>query len=120
MPHKGNGMVHPGCCLMLYPWYLMVHPCRVRDGPAQDTSITRRTIQSMRRSILGSIKHVVVYENISEEFDIDHCLMRVKVTAFFSPFTTIQTVKSCISAVAHNRKLCLRLLVHYVKIYKIY
>ena len=38
---------------------------------------------------------IVVYENSSDEFDIGHCPIKVKVTALnFSPFTAIQTVKS--------------------------
>ena len=37
---------------------------------------------------------MLVYENSSEEFDIMHCLIKVKVTARLqnvSPFTTIET-----------------------------
>ena len=32
-------------------------------------------------SIHLKLEHVVVYENISDEFDIGHCPMKVKVTA---------------------------------------
>ena len=32
-------------------------------------------------SIHLEFEHVVVYENISEDFDIGHCLIKVKVTA---------------------------------------
>ena len=54
-------------------------------------------------SIDLKLEHIVVYENSSEEFDIGHCPIKVKVTV--SPFTTIQTVKAHISALAHVRKL---------------
>ena len=32
-------------------------------------------------SILLKLEHIVVYENSSDEFDIGHCLIKVKVTA---------------------------------------
>ena len=38
-------------------------------------------------------EHIVVYENISDKFDIGHCRTKVKVTVrlqIFSPFTAIQ------------------------------
>ena len=47
-------------------------------------------------SIHLKLEHIVVYENSLDEFDIGHCRIKVKV-----PFTTIQTVKSYISALAH-------------------
>ena len=58
-------------------------------------------------SIHLKLEHFVVYENSSDEFDIGHCLIKVGhcLTLNFSPFTTIQTVKSYISALAHVRKL---------------
>ena len=31
-------------------------------------------------SINLKLEHIVVYENISDEFDIEHCLIKVKVT----------------------------------------
>ena len=52
-------------------------------------------------SIDLKLEHIVVYENSSDEFDIGHCLFKVN----FSPFTTIQTVKAHILALAHVRKL---------------
>ena len=57
-------------------------------------------------SIDLKLEHIVVYENSSDKFDIGQC--PIKVTAWrrnFSPFTTIQTVKAYISALAHVRKL---------------
>ena len=50
---------------------------------------------------------MAVYENSSDEFDMAHCLIEVKVTSrlpILSPFTTMQTVKSYISALELNRK----------------
>ena len=47
-------------------------------------------------SIDLKLEHIVVYENSSDECDIGHCLIKVKVTVRllnFSPFTTVQTVK---------------------------
>ena len=51
-------------------------------------------------SIDLKLEHIVVYENSSDEFDIGHCPIKVKVN-----LTTIQTVKAHISALAHVRKL---------------
>ena len=68
------------------------------------------------------LEHIVVYENSSDEFDIGHCPIKVKVTAWlwtFSPFTTIQTVRSYISALAQVRKLWLSMYVYQIIIYKI-
>ena len=51
---------------------------------------------------------MVAYENSSDEFEIGHCLIKVKVTARlrnFSPFTTLKSVKSSISALALDRKM---------------
>ena len=45
-------------------------------------------------SIDLKLEYIVVYENSSGEFDIGHC-----------SFTTIQTVKAYISALAHISKL---------------
>ena len=44
--------------------------------------------------------------------EVVHCPIKVKVN--FSPFTTIQTVKSCITALAHVRKMLLRMSVNQV------
>ena len=59
-------------------------------------------------SIHLKLEHIVVYENSSDQFNIRHCPIKIKVTddfENFSHFTTIQTVKSFISALAHVRKL---------------
>ena len=42
-------------------------------------------------------EYIVVYENSSDKFDIEHHRIKIKVTVGlqkFSPFTTIQTVRS--------------------------
>ena len=65
-------------------------------------------------------EYIVVYENSSDEFDIE---LKVKVTVGvqkFSPFTTIQTVRSYSSTLAQARNLILSMYVHLILIYKIY
>ena len=73
-------------------------------------------------SIHLKLEHLVVYENSSEEFDIGHCLIKVKVILLLgnvSPFNAIQIVKSCISVLAHGRKLLLSTCVHQIKIFNL-
>ena len=56
-----------------------------------------------------------MYGNSSEEFDIGHCPIKVKVKASLwniLPFTTMQSVKSFILALARDRKLLLSMCVH--------
>ena len=59
-----------------------------------------------------------------DKFDIELRRIKVKVTTVgvqkFSPFTTIQTVKSCNTSLAQARKLILSMYVHLILIYKIY
>ena len=67
------------------------------------------------------LEYIVVYENISDEFNIER--IKVKVTVGlqkFSPFTTIQTVRSYNSTLVQARKLVLSRNVHLIVIYKIY
>ena len=69
------------------------------------------------------LEYIVVYENSSDEFDIEHCWIKVKITVGvqkFSPFTTIQTVRSCNSTLVPDRKLILGVYVHLILIYNIY
>ena len=64
-----------------------------------------------------------VYENSSGEFDIEHHRIKVKVTVglqTFSPFTTIQTVRSYSSTLVQAKKLILSLYLHLIVIYKFY
>ena len=58
-----------------------------------------------------------------DEFDIEHCQVKVKVTVGlqnFSPFTTIQSVRSHNATLAQARKLILSMYDHLILIYKIY
>ena len=66
---------------------------------------------------------VVVYENSSDEFDIELHRINFKVTVGvqkFSPFTTIQTVRSYSSTFLQARNLILSIYLHLILIYKIY
>ena len=67
-------------------------------------------------------EYIVVYENSSDEFDIEHRRIKVKVTVGLqnSPFTTMQTVTSYNSTLVHARKLVLSKYVHLIVIYKIF
>ena len=65
----------------------------------------------------------IVYENSSDEFDIELRWIKVKVTVGvqkFSPFTTIQTVRSYSSTLVQARNLILNMYVYLIQIYKIY
>ena len=75
------------------------------------------------RSRNTKLEYIVVYENSSAEFDIELRRIKVKVTVGvqkFSPFTTIQTVRSYSSILVQARNLILSMYVHLVQIYKIY
>ena len=68
-------------------------------------------------------EYIVVYENSSDEFDIELRRIKVKVTVGvqkFSPFTTIQTVRSYSSTLVQARNLILSIYLHLILIYKIY
>ena len=68
-------------------------------------------------------EYIVVYENSSDEFDIELHRIKVKVTVGvqkFSPFTTIQTVRSYSSTLVPARNLILNFYLHLIPIYKIY
>ena len=68
-------------------------------------------------------EYIVVYENSSDEFDIELYWIKVKVTVGiqkFSPFTTIQTVRSYSSTLVQARNLILSIYLHLILIYKIY
>ena len=69
------------------------------------------------------LEYIVLYENSSEEFDIEYHRIKVKVTVGlqkFSPFTTIQTVRSYNLTLVQAMKLILSMYVHLIVIYKIY
>ena len=64
----------------------------------------------INRSRNVKFEYMVVYENSWDEFDIEHHRIKVKVTVGlqkFSPFTTIQTVRSYNSTLVQARKLIL-------------
>ena len=68
-------------------------------------------------------EYIVVYENSSDEFDIELHRIKVKVTVGvqkISPFTTIQTVRSYSSTLVQARNLILSIYLHLIPIYKIY
>ena len=69
------------------------------------------------------LEYIEVYEDSSEEFDVELRHIKGKVTVdlqMFSSFTTIQTVKSYNSTLVQARKLTLSVYVHLILIYKIY
>ena len=73
------------------------------------------------RSRNTKLEYIVEYENSSDEFDIEP--HRVKVTVGvqkFSPFTTIQTVRSYSSTLVQARNLILSMYLHLILIYKSY
>ena len=56
------------------------------------------------RSRNMKFKYIVVNKNNSDKFDNGHCQVKVKVTVGlenFSPFTTIQTIRSYNSTLVH-------------------
>ena len=66
-----------------------------------------------------NFEYIVVYENSSDEFDIEHHRIKVKVTVGlqkFFPFTTIQTVRFYTSNLVQARKLILSKCVHLIVI----
>ena len=69
------------------------------------------------------LEYIVVYENSSDEFDIELCRIKIKDTVGvqkFFPFTTIQSVRSYSSTLVQARNLILSMYVHLILIYKIY
>ena len=74
------------------------------------------------RSRNTKLEYLIEYENSSNEFDIELCRIKVKVTVgvqTFSPFTTIQTVRSYSSTLVQARNLILSIYLHLILIYKI-
>ena len=72
------------------------------------------------RSRNTKLEYIVVYENSSDEFDIEPCRIKVKVilgVQKFSPFTTIQTVRSYSSTLVQVRNLILSMYLHLILIY---
>ena len=78
--------------------------------------------QKKNRSRNTKSEYIVVSENSSDEFDIELHRTKVKVTVGvqkFSPFTTIQTVRSYSSTLVQARNLILSIYLHLIIIYKI-
>ena len=74
------------------------------------------------RSRNTKLEYFVVYENSSDDFDIELHQIKVKVTVGIQkfPFTTIQTVRSYNSTLVQARNLILSMYLHLILIYKIY
>ena len=69
------------------------------------------------------LEYIVVFENSSDEFDIERHRIKVKVTEGlqkFSPFTTIQTVRSYNTTLVQARKPILNMYVHLIITQNIY
>ena len=69
------------------------------------------------------LEYIVVYKNISDKFDNEHCRTKVKVTVGlgnFSPFTTIQIIKSNNSTLVQARKPIFSRYLHLMIIHNIY
>ena len=67
------------------------------------------------------LEYIVVYENSSDELNIEHHQIKVKGTVGlqkFSPFTTLQTVRYYNSTLVQARKLILSMYIHLIVIYK--
>ena len=67
------------------------------------------------RSRNTKLEYIIVYENSSDEFNIELCRFKVKVIVgvqIFSPFITIQTVGSYSSSLVQARNLILSMYVH--------
>ena len=74
------------------------------------------------RSRNTQLEYIAVYENSSDEFDIELHQIKVKVTVGvqkFSPLTTVQTVRSYSSTLVQARNLILSIHLHLILIYKI-
>ena len=69
------------------------------------------------------LDYIAVYENSSDEFDIGLRWIKVKVTVAiqkFSPFTSMQNIRSYSPTLVQARNLILHLYLHLILIYKIY
>ena len=67
--------------------------------------------------------YIVIYENSSDKFDIEHCRIKVNVTVGVQMFLHLPqfNLSRCYnSTLAQARKLILSMYVHLILIYKIY
>ena len=79
--------------------------------------------QSRNTKLEYIVEYIVVYENSSDEFNIELRRIKVKVTVGIqklSPFTTIQTVRSYGSTLVQARNPILSIYRHLILLYKIY
>ena len=77
------------------------------------------TITQKEGSRNRKLEYIVEYENSSDEFDIELRRIKVKVTVGvqkFSPFITIQTVRSYSSTLVQARNLILSIYLHLILI----
>ena len=73
------------------------------------------------RSRNMKVEYIVVYKNSSDDIELHGIKVTVTLGVhIFSPFTTIQTVRSYSSSLVQARNLILSMYVHLVLIYKIY
>ena len=78
-----------------------------------------------KRNLSRNMKfeYMVVYKNSSDEFDIEHHRIKVKVTVGLQKFPHLpqyKTVRSYNSTLVQARKLILSKYVHLIVIYKVY
>ena len=66
------------------------------------------------------LEHIVVYENNSDDFDIEHHRIKVKVTVGLQNVSSFATMRSYNSTLVQARKLILSRYVHLILLYKIY
>ena len=83
----------------------------------------RRNLSMTQLGTMANVsEYIVVYDNSSDEFDIELHRIKVKVTIGvqkFSPFTTIQIVRPYSSSLVQARNLILSVYLHLILIYKI-
>ena len=66
------------------------------------------------------LEHIVVYENSSDDFDIEHHRIKVKVTVGLKKVSSFTTMRPYNSTLVQARKLILSMYVHLILLYKIY
>ena len=71
------------------------------------------------RSRNTKLEYIVVYENSSDQFNIELHRIKVKVTVGVQKFTTIETVRFYSSTLVQARNLILSIYLHLILIYKI-
>ena len=114
------------CVFAKRNYRVLVRVCvcvRVCVFPCFRVSVFLHDNSKSNRSRNMKLEYIVVYENISDKFDIGHCQTKVNFTVRlrnFSPITTIQTVRSHNSTLVQAGRLILSMYVHLILIYTIY